>query len=104
MTHVPLFFKQAAKPATTQRHIGAPVRAADPIGRDSVPSRMLLALLANWMAEGRYSLFLNAFSPRIRTELARGVREVESRKPVLPKWEPSERHLAAGQDPKDVTP
>lgn len=103
---VPLHYKQAAKSHMVRNHGGVPVRAiAAPIDRDSTPSRGLLARLANWMAEGKYSLFLHAFSPRVRAEIIRGAREIEDRQPVLPKWEPTKRHLAVSQDlPKDATP
>ena len=58
------------------------------------PSLGKLVLLANLMSEGKYHLFLSAFSPRLRAELIRGARETETRVPVLEKWELTEQHLA----------
>lgn len=72
------------------------------IDQGTLPSRGLLASLAALMADGKYRLFLAAFSPRIRAEIIKGARDIETQKPVLPKWEPSKRHLASDQDPKDA--
>lgn len=70
---------------------------------NSTPSRMLVALLANWMTEGNYSRFIRAVVPRVQADLVKGAREIESRQVELPKWEPTGRHLTAGH-PKHLLP
>jgi len=62
------------------------------------PNPWVLALLAYWMAEGKYSSFLRVFSPRLREEILRGEREVLEHEPVLQKWD----ELIAEQERKRV--
>lgn len=40
---------------------------------NGTPPRMLVALLAQWMAEGKYSQFIQAFAPRIQAGLVKGI-------------------------------
>lgn len=84
--------KRVAKTSAT------PSRAGKNTLKDSraseAPALGGLVRLTNLMSESKYHLFLLAFSPRLRAELIRGARETETRVPVLPTWEPTERHLA----------
>ena len=92
--------KKAAKISATPSRAGK-ITLIDGKARKP-PSLGKLVLLANLMSEGKYDLFLLAFSPRLRAEIVRGARDIETRVPVLPKWEPTERHLAELQK-KDGT-
>lgn len=51
------------------------------------------------MDRGDLSAFLSILPGRVRSEALRGAKDIESRKPSLPRWEPSARHLAKAPDP-----
>lgn len=55
--------------------------------------------LAKAMDRGDLPGFLSILPRRVRSEALRGAKDIESRKPSLPRWEPSARHLAEAPDP-----
>jgi len=101
MKRFPIRPKKAANTPATPSRTGK-VALIDS-GASAAPALGELVRLANLMSEGKYHLFLLAFSPRLRAEIIRGARETETRVPLLPKWEPTERHLSADRKTKDGT-
>jgi hypothetical protein len=99
MKRFPVRPKKAAKTSATPSRVGK-VAFIDTI-TNSAPALGELVRLADLMSEGKHHLFLLAFSPRVRAEMTRAARETETRVPVLPKWEPTERHLSADRKTKD---
>lgn len=57
--------------------------------------------LAKAMDRGDLPGFLSILPRRFRGEVLRGAKDIESRKPSLPRWEPSARHLADSSSPSE---
>lgn len=72
------------------------------MGKPVLPSPRRLAALAQMMADGRYGRFLGLFNSKARRELLRSAKAIEAHVPVLPLWQPTEKHKVAERQNKLV--